>query len=103
MELGKLDDGRLKRPPRNGRLADGTPVSGYATLIAGDAELAAAEGWLPVVDDGAPEHDEETHRARRVGWEKTDGELRAVWELVELPPDPRAGDHLDPQIGAPDD
>ena len=101
---GRIDeDGKtLRRPPRNGFTVDGVPVSGYRRRVAADPTFRDAEGWLPIVDTDPPEHDPDTHRARRAGWEEAGGEIAPVWEIVERPPDPDDGDHLDPQIGAPD-
>ena len=99
--FGKVDGGRLVRPPRNGYTAGSIPVSGYGRLVDGDEAFRAAEGWLPVVDTNPPSHDQETHRARRTGWQEGAGEIVPVWEITERPPDPEAGEHLDPQIGEP--
>ena len=102
MSYAKLEDGHLRRPPRNGFAEDGTPISGYRWMVENDESFRIAEGWLPLVETDPPEHDEETHRARRTGWEEVEGEIVSVWEIVERPPDPEQGDHLDPEIGAPD-
>ena len=100
--FGKVDDGRLRRPPRNGYTLDGLPVSGYARLVDADEAFRVAEGWLPVVDATPPSHDPETHEAQRVGWQQEAGEIVPVWQITERPPDPHAGEHIDPEIGAPD-
>ena len=103
MTMARIDNGRVTatRLPRTGRLADGRTVSNYHRL---PTETLESEGWRQLVDDGPPTHDPDTHRARRTGhtYDPDDDVIRATWEIVERPPDPHAGDHLDPQIGAPD-
>ena len=96
VENGEVVERRL---PRSGTL-DGRKVSNYPAL---PADVLYAEGWRGVDDDGPPEHDPETHRARRTGhvYDPGTDTVTAIYEVVERPPDPDAGDHLDPQIGAP--
>ena len=96
VENGEVVERRL---PRSGVL-DGRPVSNYPAL---PADVLHAEGWRDVTDDGPPDHDEETHRARRTGYvyDPDADVVVAEWEVVERPPDPEQGEHLDPQIGAP--
>ena len=97
VENGEVIERRL---PRSGTL-DGRKVSNYRAL---PADTLYAEGWRDVTDDGPPDHDPDTERARRTGY-RYDPDADVVvaeWEVVERPPDPDAGDHLDPQIGAPD-
>ena len=98
VENGEIVSARL---PRTGTLSDGRKVSGYANLMLDDPDLAYAEGWREVVDAGPPEYDSETHRVQRT-LEVQGDEVHATYEIVELPPDPSQGDHLDPSIGAPD-
>ena len=97
VENGEVVERRL---PRSGTLG-GRPVSNYPAL---PADTLYAEGWRDVQDDGPPEHDPETHYARRTGYvyDPDTDTVTATYEVVERPPDPDAGDHLDPQIGAPD-
>ena len=92
VEGGEVVERRL---PRSGTL-DGRPVTNYPAL---PADTLYAEGWRDVTDDGPPEHDPETQRARRSGYVyDPDGDtVTATYEVVERPPDPDAGDHLDPQ------
>ena len=103
MSMARIDDGEVvaTRLPRNGKLADGRGVSNYHML---DPAILHDEGWRDIVDDGPPEHDPDTHRARRIGYtyDAGDDKVHVDYEIVERPPDPQAGDHLDPQIGAPD-
>ena len=100
MSMARIDNGEVAatRLPRTGRLADGRTVSNYHNL---DTAILHDEGWRELVDDGPPEHDETTHRARRIGhtYDPDADVVRAEWEIVERPPNPHAGDHLDPQIG----
>jgi len=97
VENGEVVERRL---PRSGTF-DGRPVSNYHRL---PVDTLYAEGWRDVTDDGPPEHDPETHYARRTGYvyDPDTDTVTATYEVVERPPDPEQGDHLDPQIGAPD-
>lgn len=100
MGYGRIEGGWLVRPPVNGRTVDGRAMSGYRRRVEGDSAFRAQEGWLPVVDD-RPDVGE-GQRAVRVGWGQSGGQVVAQWEVVDRPPDPERGDHLDPAIGAPD-
>ena len=103
MSMARIDNGEVvaTRLPRTGRLSDGRTVSGYDKL---PPDVLYDEGWRDVTDDGPPEHDPETHYARRTGYvyDPDTDTVTATYKVVERPPDPEAGEHLDPQIGAPD-
>ena len=103
MSMARIDNGEVTatRLPRTGRLADGRTVSNYHRL---DTAILHDEGWRELVDDGPPEHDPDTHRARRTGhtYDPETDVVNAEWGIVERPPNPQSGDHLDPQIGVRD-
>lgn len=103
MSMARIDNGEVvaTRLPHSGQLADGRTVSNYHRL---PGPTLRNEGWREIVDDGPPTHDPATHQARRTGhtYDATADVVRVDYEIVERPADPGAGDHLDPQIGAPD-
>ena len=77
----------------------------YPARVESDPELAVAHGWLPVDDDETPTHDPDTQRvvAAPVGeWQVDPDRVLRTWQVVDRPPSPDMGDHLDPAIGAPD-
>ena len=103
--LAQITDGAVARVglPRTGFLSDGRGLTNYRQRLTDNPGLAYDEGWRDVVDDGPPEHDPATHRSRRLGhvYDPEGDVVNVVYEVVERPPDPDAGEHLDPQIGEP--
>lgn len=106
MNRAKVVDGHIVAThlPTVGTLNDGRAVSGYHQL---PATVLTAEGWFPVVDDGPPPHNPDTHRARRTShiYDPQSDTVTVVYDIVERPqplPEPAPDGHHDPQIGAPD-
>lgn len=97
---GKLVDGRLVRPPRNGAAVDGRKVSGYRRRVERDAGFRESEGWLPLVDERPEVGDGQ--RAVRSGWEESGGQLVAVYDVVDVEAEPDVEgllDAVDVQMG----
>lgn len=85
--------------PIHGDLSTGERVSHYHRL---PAAVFESEGWVEVEDDGPPPHDPTTEFAQQSLEVNESGGVVAVYTIHSLPPDPSQGDHLDPQVGAPD-
>jgi len=76
----QIEQTRRSLPDRAQRLDTGDWVLGLASA---DPETVAACGWLPVVVDPKPEHDEDTERVERVVT-VGDVEVRHGWRVIDL-------------------
>lgn len=83
---GAIDQVRT-RPPRSGRLSDGTPVS---NLHAADEATLADAGWLPVTDDTQPSYDADQEKvvaAPTSDWSVRTSDVLRTWNIETLPAD----------------
>lgn len=53
MKRYRIVNGVPVLPPQNGVGADGSLISGFATLVESDAAFAAANGYYPIVESEA--------------------------------------------------